>query len=119
EGNTYYEDMHNSIGKFDFCLANPPFNVDGVRKDRINDDPRYSLGIPNTDNANYLWIQNFYTALNEKGRAGFVMANSAADAGHSEKEIRKKLIEKGHLDVMISISSNFFYKLSSALKYII
>jgi type I restriction enzyme M protein len=109
EGNTYYEDMHNCIGKFDFCLANPPFNVDGVNKERITDDPRYSLGIPRSDNANYLWIQNFYAALNVKGRAGFVMANSASDARSSEMEIRKKLIEKGHLDVMISISPNFFY----------
>ena len=109
EGNTYYEDRHNCIGKFDFCMANPPFNVDGVKKDRITDDPRYSFGIPRNDNANYLWIQNFYAALNEKGRAGFVMANSASDARKSEMEIRKKLIEKGHLDLMISISSNFFY----------
>lgn len=109
EGNTYYEDMHNCVGKFDYCIANPPFNVDGVKKDRITDDPRYALGIPRNDNANYLWIQNFYAALNEKGRAGFVMGNSASDAGQSEMEIRKKLIEKGHLDIMISISPNFFY----------
>ena len=108
-GNTYYEDLHNCVGKFDFVMANPPFNVDGIKKDRLNDDPRYPFGIPNNDNGNYLWIQNFYTALNDKGRAGFVMANSASDASKSEMELRKKLIKTGHVDVIISISTNFFY----------
>ncbi len=108
-GNTYYEDPHKSLNKFDFVMANPPFNVNGVDKERIKDDPRYQMGIPRNDNANYLWIQDFYSALNEKGRAGFVMANSASDAGQSELEIRKKLIESGHVDVMVAISPNFFY----------
>ena len=108
-GNTYYDDEHSCVGKFDYVLANPPFNVDGVKKENIKDDPRYPFGIPRNDNANYLWIQNFYTALTENGRAGFVMANSASDARQSEMEIRKEMIKLGHLDVMISISSNFFY----------
>src|SRR5690606_3665666 len=72
-------------------------------------DPRFPLGIPRADNGNYLWIQLFYSALNDQGRAGFVMANSAADARHSEQEIRQKLIERGVVDVMVSIGSNFFY----------
>ena len=88
-GNTYYEDFHNSLGRFDYVMANPPFNVNGVDKERIKDDQRYRFGIPRTDNANYIWIQNFYSALNDNGRAGFVMANSAADARQSELEIRK------------------------------
>jgi len=108
-GNTYYEDMHNSLGKFDFVMANPPFNVNGVDKERIKDDPRYVFGIPRPDNGNYLWIQHFYSALNDQGRAGFVMANSASDARQSELEIRKKLIQTGDVDVIVSISSNFFY----------
>ena len=90
-------------------MANPPFNVSGVDKERIKDDPRFSLGMPSTDNANYLWIQIFYHSLNGKGRSGFVMANSAADARGAEMEIRKKLIQAGHVDVMVSIGPNFFY----------
>jgi len=90
-------------------MANPPFNVDGVDKEKIKDDPRYPFGLPRVDNANYLWIQEFYSALNEHGRAGFVMANSASDARASELEIRRKLIEGRVVDVMISIGSNFFY----------
>ena len=109
EANTYYEDPHKVLGRFDFVMANPPFNVSGVDKDRLKDDRRFPLGLPSTDNANYLWIQLFHSALNENGRAGFVMANSAGDARGSEMEIRKKLIQSGAVDVIASIGSNFFY----------
>lgn len=109
QGNSYYEDSHRSLNRFDFVMANPPFNVDGVDKEKIKDDPRYCFGMPSVNNANYLWIQIFWSALNEKGRAGFVMANSASDARSSELEIRKKLVEDLGVDVMIAIGSNFFY----------
>jgi type I restriction enzyme M protein len=109
QANTYYEDIHQSVGKFDFVMANPPFNVDKVDKEKIKDDPRFPFGMPKADNANYLWIEIFYSALGANGRAGFVMANSAADARGTELEIRRKLIESGAVDVMISIGSNFFY----------
>lgn len=114
ESNTYYEDVHDAVGtdgkgRFDFVMANPPFNVSGVDKDRLKDDPRFKLGLPNTDNANYLWIQLFHAALNDTGRAGFVMANSAGDARGSELEIRKQLIDSGAVDVIVSVGSNFFY----------
>ncbi|MBN8195324.1 N-6 DNA methylase [Thalassospira povalilytica] len=111
--NTFYEDPHNSVdklgGRFDFIMANPPFNVSGVDKERLEGDVRFSLGLPKTDNANYLWIQLFYNALNETGRAGFVMANSAGDARGSEQTIRQKLVESGAVDVIVSVGSNFFY----------
>ncbi len=109
QGNAYYEDLHRSVGKFDFVMANPPFNVNEVDKERLKDDPRFPFALPRTDNANYLWIQLFYSALADKGRAGFVMANSASDARSSELDIRRQLIEAGALDVMVSVSSNFFY----------
>ena len=109
QGNTYYEDVHNCVGKFDFVMANPPFNVDRVDKERLADDPRFPFGLPKPDNGNYLWIQLFYSSLNAAGRAGFVMANSAADARGSELEIRRKLIEAGAVDVMVAIGPNFFY----------
>jgi type I restriction enzyme M protein len=107
--NSYYEDPHDSVGKFDFVMANPPFNVDKVDKDRLAGDRRFPFGLPKPDNANYLWIQLFYTALNDQGRAGFVMANSAADASHSEREIRRQLIESGAVNVIVAIGTNFFY----------
>ena len=108
-GNSYYDDLHKSVGRFDFVMANPPFNVNGVDKDKLAGDQRFPFGLPKPDNGNYLWIQLFYSALNDTGRAGFVMANSAGDAGHSEKEIRRQLIESGAVDVMVAIGTNFFY----------
>jgi type I restriction enzyme M protein len=111
--NTYYEDPHDAVdnegGRFDFVMANPPFNVSGVDKERLEGDVRFPFGMPNPDNANYLWISLFYSALNDTGRAGFVMANSAGDARGSEQLIRQKLIETGAVDVIVSVGSNFFY----------
>ncbi|MGH3561259.1 MAG: N-6 DNA methylase [Mycobacterium sp.] len=107
--NSYYEDPHNSVGAFDFVMANPPFNVDKVDKNKLAGDMRFPFGIPKPDNANYLWIQLFYSALSSKGRAGFVMANSAGDASHSERDSRQKLIESGAVDVVVAVGTNFFY----------
>jgi type I restriction enzyme M protein len=110
QANSYYEDPFESPGKFDYVMANPPFNVDMIDKERIkNNTSRYPLGMPNNDNGNFIWIQMFFAALNEKGKAGFVMANSASDAQHSEREIRCKLIQDKAIDVMISVGPNFFY----------
>ena len=110
QGNSYYEEPFHSTGRFHFVMANPPFNVNSVDKERIkNDRDRFPLGMPTVDNANYLWIQLFYSALNADGRAGFVMANSASDARGSELKLRKQLIQTGAVDVMTAIGSNFFY----------
>jgi len=113
ESNSFYSDPHTLLGKCDFVMANPPFNVKKVdkKKDYVKNDPRLfnDIGIPKADNGNYLWIQYFYHYLNEKGRAGFVMASSATDAGNTEKSIRQKLIETGAVDCIVSVGNNFFY----------
>jgi type I restriction enzyme M protein len=111
--NSYYDDPHAATGKFDFVLANPPFNVNAVDKERLKDmvgpGRRFPFGLPKPDNANYLWIQLFHSALNATGRAGFVMANSASDARSSEQEIRQQLIEDKAVDVMVAVGPNMFY----------
>ena len=113
EANSYYEDPFESTGRFDFVLANPPFNVNAVDKERLEADVgkgrRFPFGLPSADNANYLWIELFYSALNEKGRAGFVMANSASDARGSEMEIRKQLINSKAVGAMVAVGPNMFY----------
>lgn len=129
-GNTFYEDHHQLVGSCDFVMANPPFNVDGVQVAKIksqvgeNQTGRLPFGLPGVagkskgknngdgetiSNANSLWVQYFYSYLNASGRAGFVMASSASDAGNKDKEIRQKLVETGHVDVMMSIGPKFFY----------
>ncbi|HJX18681.1 MAG TPA: class I SAM-dependent DNA methyltransferase [Acidiferrobacterales bacterium] len=113
EAITYYDDQHKSTGRFDFVLANPPFNVNAVDKERLSAEVgpkrRYPFGLPRTDNANYLWIQLFYSALNETGRAGFVMANSASDARASEQDIRKQLLEAHAVEAIVAVGPNMFY----------
>lgn len=111
---SYYEDPHQMVGKFDFVMANPPFNQKEVDTARLVSeaghlDARFSLGMPGVNNANYLWIGLFNAALNDQGRAGFVMASSASDAGGSEREMRRKLIESGAVDVIITTSPNMFF----------
>jgi len=109
QSNIYYEDPFKSAGRFDYVMANPPFNVNKVDKAKLAADKRFPFGLPKADNANYIWIQEFYSSLNQTGRAGFVMANSAADAGASELQIRQKLIASNAVDVIVAVGSNFFY----------
>jgi type I restriction enzyme M protein len=115
EANTFYQDEHHLVGKCDFVMANPPFNVDEVKADKVKSDSRLPFGLPGVNkekavsNGNYLWISYFWSYLSEKGRAGFVMSSQASSAGGQEKEVRRKLVETGGVDVMISIRSNFFY----------
>lgn len=122
EANTYSSDPYDSVGNFDYVMANPPFNVDEVELDLVKNQPRFNTyGVPQNKtkstkkdakatvpNANYLWISQFATALNENGRAALVMANSASDAGNSEKDIRIKLIESDIISQMVTLPSNMF-----------
>jgi type I restriction enzyme M protein len=121
EANSFYDDVHRLQdgrplwGNCDFVMANPPFNVDKVDAERVKTDRRLPFGLPGVNkekhvsNGNYLWISYFHSYLSEKGRAGFVMSSQASSAGHGEKEVRRKLVETGDVDVMIAIRSNFFY----------
>ena len=112
---TYYEDPHQMVGKADFVMANPPFNVDEIDADKVETDPRLPFGLPGVNkkekvsNGNYVWISYFYSYLNEKGRGGFVMSSQASSAGGGEAQVRRKLIESCDVDVMIAVRPNFFY----------
>ena len=115
EANTFYHDAHNLDGRCDYVMANPPFNVDKVNSESTQSAGRLPFGLPSVNkakevgSANYLWISYFYSYLNEHGRAGFVMASSATDSSGKDRDIRQKLVESGHVDVMISVGNNFFY----------
>jgi len=113
--NTYYEDPHELLGKADFVMANPPFNVNEIDADKVKNDPRLPFGLPGVNkkgkvtNGNYIWISYFYSYLNDRVRAGFVMSSQASSAGYDEARVRQKLVETGDVDIMIAIRSNFFY----------
>lgn len=115
EANTFYHDAHNLDGCCDYVMANPPFNVDKVKAESCENAKRLPFGMPGINknkeigNGNYLWISYFYSYLNERGRAGFVMASSATDSQGKDKDIREKLVKTGHVDAMISVGNNFFY----------
>ena len=126
EANTFYDDVHHLKegkpiwGNCDFVMANPPFNVDMVDASRASGDCRLPFGLPGTtknkqtkketvSNGNYLWISYFWSYLNARGRAGFVMSSQASSGGHGEATVRRKLVETGDVDVMIAIRANFFY----------
>lgn len=119
EANSFYHDAHNLVGKCDYVMANPPFNVDKVKAESASAAGRLPFGLPGVNaktkeigNANYLWISYFYAYLNDHGRAGFVMASSATDSANKDKDIREKLVNTGDVDVMVSVGNNFFYTLS-------
>lgn len=119
EANSFYHDAFNLAGKCDYVIANPPFNVDKVKSESALSAGRLPFGLPGVNaktkevgNANYLWISYFYAYLNEHGRAGFVMASSATDSSNKDRDIREKLVNTGHVDVMVSVGNNFFYTLS-------
>ena len=112
---SYYEDPHELIGKCDYVMANPPFNVDEIDAEAIKSDPRLPFGLPSVNdkgkvsNGNYVWISYFYSYLKPTGKAGFVMAAGAEGAGRGDLLIRKQLIETGCVEMMVYIRSNFFY----------
>ncbi len=114
---TFYEDPQELVGKADYVMANPPFNVDEIDAEKITTDPRLTFGLPSvnqsgkvsTAGSNYVWMSYFYSYLNETGRAGFVMSSQASSAGNKEAEVRKALIETGDVTAMVAIRSGFFY----------
>jgi type I restriction enzyme M protein len=115
EAISYYADPHELLGKADYVMANPPFNVDEVDAEKVRKDPRLPFGLPGVNkagkvsNGNYLWISYFYSYLSKRGRAGFVMSSQASSAGREEANVRRRLVETGDVDVMVAIRGNFFY----------
>ncbi|WP_288432125.1 N-6 DNA methylase [uncultured Acinetobacter sp.] len=134
QANSYSEDPFKGFEKFDYIMANPPFNVDDVAVTTVENDPRFnSYGLPRNKtkpkksddnskietvpNANYLWINLFATSLKKaqqaklsnSGRAALVMPNSASDARNSEADVRQTLIEHNLIYGMLTLPSNMFY----------
>jgi type I restriction enzyme M protein len=124
QANTFYQDEFNCYGRFDYVMANPPFNVKDVNVETVENKKYFNeYGLPRNksnsskkdsnketiSNANYLWINLFATSLKDHGKAALVMPNQASDESGSEKDIRTNLINAGVISQMVTLPSNMFY----------
>lgn len=96
--------------RFDYIMANPPFNVSDWGGDRLRDDVRWSFGVPPVGNANYAWLQHIYHQLAPNGCAGVVLANGSMSSTQSgEGEIRRAMLERDAVDCMVALPGQLFY----------
>ena len=106
---SFANDLHKNQ-KFDFILANPPFNISDWGGDKLKEDVRWKYGVPPAGNANFAWVQHFIHHLNPNGVAGFVLANGSMSSNTSgEGEIRKNVIEADLVDCMVALPGQLFY----------
>ena len=106
---TFFDDCHKDK-RFDFVMANPPFNLSDWGGDKLKEDPRWDYGIPPEGNANFAWMQHMIHHLNSTGRMGMVLANGSLSSQSSgEGEIRRKIIEAGLIEGIIAMPGQLFY----------
>lgn len=107
-GNSLLDDQFADL-KADYVIANPPFNQDDWGADRISkDDPRL-VGPVTNSNANYMWMQHFFSHLNDAGTAGFVMANGAMTTNvREEKAVREWFVDNGYIDCIVALPEKLF-----------
>lgn len=109
---TFYNDLHKNQ-KFDFIMANPPFNLSNWGADHLKDDVRWKYGMPPSGNANFAWIQHMIHHLAPYGKIGLVLANGALSSQTSgEGEIRKKIIEDDLVEGIIAMPTQLFYSVT-------
>jgi type I restriction enzyme M protein len=63
--------------RFDYVLANPPFNISDWSGELLREDARWKYGAPPVGNANFAWIQHIHHHLSASGIGGVVMANGS------------------------------------------
>ncbi len=106
---TFSDDQHKSK-KFDFVMANPPFNLKDWGQEKLLDDARFKWGIPPSGNANYAWLSHMVSKLSTKGKAAVILANgSLSSSGKSEKSIREAFVEDNKVDAIIELPDKLFY----------
>ncbi len=109
QGDTFANDLHKGE-RFDYILANPPFNVKNWGGDKLREDARWKYGVPPVNNANYAWIEHIISKLAPDGKAGFVLANGALSTSQKDEyAIRKALLEDDKIDAIVAMPSQMFY----------
>lgn len=108
EGSFHKDELRDM--KFDFILANPPFNISDWGGERLKEDVRWKYGIPPASNANYAWLQHIIHHLTPNGNAGVVLANGSMSSAQSgEDVIRKAMIDDDIVDCMVALPGQLFY----------
>ena len=109
QGDTFLNDLHKGE-RFDFILANPPFNVKNWKGEKLREDARWKYGVPPIGNANYAWIEHIISKLAPNGKAGFVLANGALSTStKDEYAIRKAILEDDKIDAIVALPDKMFY----------
>ena len=109
---TFFHDLH-STQKFDFIMANPPFNLSNWGQDKLQEDPRWQYGLPPAGNANYAWIQHMIYHLAPNGKIGLVLANGALSTQTGgEGEIRKNILEADLIEGIVAMPTQLFYSVT-------
>lgn len=109
QADTFTNDLHKGM-RFDYILANPPFNIKQWNGDKLEEDARWKYGMPPLGNANYAWIEHIISKLTPDGKAGFVLANGAlSTSSKAELAIRKAVLEDDKIDAIVSLPSQMFY----------
>lgn len=109
QGDTFTNDLHKGE-RFDYILANPPFNVKNWNGDKLREDARWQYGVPPVGNANYAWIEHIISKLAPDGKAGFVLANGSLSTSNKEEfAIRKAILEDDKIDAIVTLPDKMFY----------
>ena len=109
QGDTFANDLHKGE-RFDYILANPPFNLKNWGGKKLQEDSRWKYGVPPEGNANYAWIEHIISKLAPDGKAGFVLANGALSTSKNEElAIRKAILEDDKIDAIVALPSQMFY----------
>jgi type I restriction enzyme M protein len=105
---TFAKDQFPDL-KFDYIMANPPFNISDWGGEKYENDPRWKYGRPPVGNANYAWLQHMLWKLKPGGQAGVVLANGSMTSNtNGEGQIREAMIRGDVVEVMITFSGNLF-----------
>ncbi len=104
---SFTHDLHEGL-RFNYVMANPPFNLKGWYNNNLKNDPRWAdYATPPESNANYAWILHILSHLKADGVAGFLLANGALNDSDT-LDIRRKLIENDKVEAIVVLPRELF-----------
>jgi type I restriction enzyme M protein len=96
--------------RFDFILANPPFNISDWDGDQLREDHRWRFGTPPAGNANFAWMAHVHHHLSANGVGGVVMANGSMSSMQSgEGDIRRAMVQQDAVDAIVALPGQLFF----------